>query len=121
MRRLFASLVGTLSVSAALFVGNVVHAPAADAATGCSSGYVCFYKNGSLVSRYFNYGTYNLSGYYGVYHVANCQNDWATLNLWRGYNGTDHIYSSAVPNNVGCHEFDYDMTPINSISLNRTR
>ncbi|MFD6288974.1 hypothetical protein [Streptomyces sp. NPDC060205] len=107
------------AVSLALGVLTTVGSTAAHADTwhGCPDGYVCLYPGASWNNDtpshvYYNYGTYNLSGMFGTYRIANNQTDGATMRTCTGYDGT------------GCEGYlpaqwsiDKDMTPINSITL----
>ncbi|NQX26531.1 hypothetical protein HQQ81_04095 [Microbacteriaceae bacterium VKM Ac-2854] len=108
-----------LATGAMLTVG-LVAAPAAEAATwhGCPTGYVCIYpqnagwNNDRPSLRYYNYGSYNLSGQYGQHWVLNNQTGGAKLRLYTGFGATG---GSAVVN-AGT-AVNYNLTPINSIQL----
>ncbi|WP_405997247.1 hypothetical protein [Streptomyces sp. NBC_00829] len=118
MRRIArAAAAMTLAIGALTTVG----ATSAQAATehGCPDGYVCIYpentgwNNDTPSHSYYNYGTYNLSGMYGVHRILNKQTDGATLRTCTGYNGTG--CEGYLPG--GGWWIDKDMTPINSITL----
>lgn len=117
-RTLKAAAALALAVGAFTTVGaTTASARPADASHGCPSGDVCFYpgarwNNDQPTSRYYKYGTYNLSNMYGTYRIYNNQTGGATMRTCTGYNGS------------GCEGYlpagwyiDKDMTPINSITL----
>ncbi|MFI1415891.1 hypothetical protein ACH4Y0_39135 [Streptomyces sp. NPDC020707] len=112
------------AVSLALGVLTTVGSTAANAAAagsyhGCQDGYVCIYpqdagwNNDQPSHVYYNYGTYNLSGMYGVHRILNNQTGGATMSTCTGYNGTG--CEGNLPG--GGWSIDKDMTPINSITL----
>lgn len=107
----------TASASAAPTADNS-QADAAVAAThGCDLGYVCIYPgpswNGDKPSyRYYDYGYYNLSGFYGKYRIFNNQTGGATMSTCLGYDGTRCEGKLQMGGWI-----DKDMTPINSIRL----
>lgn len=113
-----------VAVGAALAVAaggvSLAAAPSAHAAgtyEGCPYGAVCVYPNASWngghpSAEYWSRGAHNLSNQFGVHRVFNNQyGGWyATLN--KGYNGKDPVFR--------INEYyytDYNLTPINSISL----
>lgn len=91
----------------------------------CPTGYVCIYKGDIYdgtdyhprVASYYKYGTYNLSGFYGLYTISNCQTGYAGVDGYSGYNGTGtKLFQSAVPRLCPAG-FVQNMTPVNSIRL----
>jgi hypothetical protein len=94
----------------------VVPAAPAAPAYACPIGYVCMYFPGSTLieNRYFNYGGYNLSGEVGMRVIVNNQTNGATITGWYGYNET----GGAAWTILAGQQAEYDITPINSISLN---
>lgn len=99
--------------------------PGAESGTesGCPYGAVCVYSGSDLSSSitytFWSYGPHNLSAQYGKHAVLNNQYGDATASLCKGYNGTN-----CEPELLGAYEYCYcwiapDLTPINSITLNR--
>lgn len=86
---------------------------------GCPSGAVCIYPNASWNGGrpshvFYSYGGHNLSNQYGVHRVFNNQTGGATASFCWKYNGQD--CRSWIPS---WYYTDIDLTPINSIRLNR--
>lgn len=89
---------------------------------GCPGGAACIYPEGADIHSstptdvFYSYGAHNLRNQFGNHYVLN--NQWgganATVRLCKGYNGVDCVIT--IPMN----EFGvYNLTPINSIVLNR--
>ncbi|WP_323183974.1 hypothetical protein [Streptomyces sp. NBC_01306] len=101
--------------------GTASAAPAGGPWVGCPYGAVCIYGQDANpwgsphpTDVYYSYGAHNLSGKYGHHYIVNNQYNGASVSLCSGYNG------------VGCHPQlpaqnaqTYDLTPVNSITLNR--
>ncbi|HEU5158027.1 MAG TPA: hypothetical protein VFU43_13610 [Streptosporangiaceae bacterium] len=85
----------------------------ANDALGCPSGYVCLIaSDGTIVNRYYYYGTYNLSGKHGYWIVDNNQTGGAHVDLCYNYGGTNCFAGPPA----GYYAW-YNLTPINSIKL----
>lgn len=91
-----------------------------DTVYGCPSGAVCIYPRDQIYwldpypeAVYWSYGYHNLSNEYGDHWVVNNQTGGATVDLCDGYNGTNCVQHQNF------FAGDYDLTPINSIVLNR--
>jgi hypothetical protein len=106
-----ATVAGIMSAATAL-------APAANAADfyGCPDGYACLYKGAGLQSgvmtKYYNYGSYNLTNVTGAHEFVNQQTGGAKAYLCTGYGGTGSC--QLIP---ALHYGNYNFTPINSIKL----
>ena len=107
----------------AVMTVSATQAQAKPAATihGCPEGYVCIYPenagwNNDVPShKYYTYGYHNLSNMYGIHRIINNQTGGATMQTCTGYNGTG--CEGYLPG--GGWWIDKNMTPINSIRLNR--
>ena len=85
---------------------------------GCPVGYVCMYtvagwQNQLPEHEYFDYGYYNLSSEIGPRVIVNNQTDGATVAGYYHYGGIGWAWTLPAQ-----QENEYDITPINSISLN---
>jgi hypothetical protein len=121
MRKIVRAAVA-IAAGAVTFSG-VAAPPAQAEATvqGCAAGYVCIYPqnagwNGGRPSlRFYQYGTYNLSGQFGIHRYFNNQvGTWAeTAAYWcTGYNGG----GTCGRVEKGQWE-DLNLTPVNSVIL----
>ncbi|GAA4489942.1 hypothetical protein GCM10023191_021490 [Actinoallomurus oryzae] len=80
----------------------------------CPSGYVCIYEyDYTFVSKYYTYGSHNLSYMYGLHRIKNSQTGGAKVTLCYGYNGTD----CTGPTIPAGKMYEENLTPINSIYL----
>ncbi|GAA3119046.1 hypothetical protein GCM10010521_03250 [Streptomyces rameus] len=108
------------AAAAVTAMSGVAHAkPAADPWAGCPDGAVCVYpqnqnpaQSPSLVL--YSYGPHNLSNQVGRHWVLNNQYGGATASLCTGYNGAG--CGAPIAEGTGVYA---DLTPINSITLNR--
>ncbi|MEU6851737.1 hypothetical protein ABZ901_17655 [Actinacidiphila alni] len=110
-------------VTAAVAALGTSGAHAADGTVhGCPSGAVCIYPEGASILTstptdfFYSYGAHNLHNQFGVHDVFN--NQYGSLNataqLCTGYNGVNCVTT------IGLHGNGmFDLTPINSIVLNR--
>ncbi|KOG55072.1 MULTISPECIES: hypothetical protein [Streptomyces] len=120
MRKLFrgAAALAT-SVVAVIALSGTVEAKPADAWAGCPDGAVCIYpqnQNPAVKPThiFYAYGAHNLSNQFGNHWVLNNQYGGATANLCRGLGGQDCGGNIAAKTGVYA-----DLTPINSVRLNR--
>ncbi|MGV9563803.1 hypothetical protein [Streptomyces sp. NPDC003480] len=120
MRSIFRGAAALATAAAAVVaLGGAAQAkPAADWA-GCPSGAVCVYPQNqnpavSPSQVFYSYGPHNLSNQYGWHWVLNNQYGGATASLCTGYDGKGCGASFAQQTGVWA-----DLTPINSITLNR--
>ncbi|AVZ76920.1 hypothetical protein SLUN_36790 [Streptomyces lunaelactis] len=120
MRKMMTTAAALVFAAGAVTAVGATQAQAATTAShGCDSGYVCLYpgagwNNDRPTHKYYTYGAHNLSNMYGTYRIFNNQSGGATMQTCTGYNGTGcqgHLPSGWY--------IDKDMTPINSIVLNR--
>jgi hypothetical protein len=89
---------------------------------GCPGGAVCIYPEGAAMESstptdiFYSYGAHNLSNQFGYHVVLNNQYGGvgATAQLCTGYNGVNCVATIQMNYNV-----NYNLTPINSIVLNR--
>ncbi|MBL1082460.1 hypothetical protein JK359_10780 [Streptomyces actinomycinicus] len=108
------------AAAAVMAMTGAAHAkPAADPWAGCPDGAVCVYpqnqnpaQSPSLV--FYSYGPHNLSNQFGRHWVLNNQYGGATASLCTGYNGAG--CGAPIAEGTGVYA---DLTPINSITLNR--
>jgi hypothetical protein len=122
MRRIMRGAAALAIAGAALTAVGTGSAHATDKpAYGCPGGAVCIYaqgadyKAGHPTNIYYSYGAHNLSNQVGDHYVMNNQYGGnATLDLCLSYNGVDCPYT--LGQDV---TFKYNLTPINSIVLNR--
>ncbi|MFJ7043093.1 hypothetical protein ACIQVC_06770 [Streptomyces sp. NPDC101112] len=123
MRKMFRGAAALLTSAAAVVAlgGTAEAKPAAPAGdwAGCPSGAVCIYpQNQDPAVRpsniYWAYGPHNLRNQVGWHWVLNNQTDRATADLCLGYNGQNCNYNIRAQGGVWA-----DLTPVNSIRLNR--
>lgn len=114
-----------LAVATAAMAGLGTHAAQASDRTvyGCPGGAVCIYAEGAVpndnsrpTNIYYSYGAHNLSNQFGYHYVLNNQygSASATAQLCTGYNGVNCVVTLGL-NELG----NYNLTPINSVVLNR--
>ncbi|UUN30588.1 hypothetical protein [Streptomyces sp. FIT100] len=122
MRNMMTTAAALVLAAGAVTVAGATQAQAGAAAYhGCPDGYVCIYpenagwNNDQPSHKYYTYGYHNLSNMYGVHRILNNQTGGATMQTCTGYNGTG--CEGYLPG--GGWSIDKDMTPINSIRLNR--
>ncbi len=119
------SAVGAFATAATAVVamgGAAQAAPATNTTQyGCPSGAVCIYGQGVYppdnphpTNVYYSYGAHNLSNQIGAHYVLNNQYGGASTSLCTNYGGTGCVYT--LPQDGAVY---YDLTPINSITLNR--
>ncbi|MFI6108008.1 hypothetical protein [Streptomyces sp. NPDC051310] len=120
MRKMIRSAAALATAAAAVmvFTASADARPAADWA-GCPEGAVCIYpQNQNPAVRpthvLYRYGAHNLSNQVGNHWVLNNQTGGATANLCTGYNGGG--CGAPIAAKTGVYA---DLTPINSIRLNR--
>ncbi|WP_046780690.1 hypothetical protein [Streptomyces yangpuensis] len=120
MRKLFrgAAALAT-SVVAVVALSGSVEAKPVDTWAGCPDGAVCIYpQNENPAVRpthvFYRYGAHNLSNQFGKHWVLNNQYGGATANLCTGSNGAG--CGSPIAAKTGVYA---DLTPVNSIRLNR--
>ncbi|MFD4871838.1 MULTISPECIES: hypothetical protein [unclassified Streptomyces] len=124
MRKML-SAVGAFATAATAVVamsGVAAAAPASNSTQfGCPSGAVCIYGQGVYppdnphpTNVYYSYGAHNLSNQLGYHYVINNQYGGASASLCKNYGGTNCVLTLAQDYYV-----NYDLTPINSITLNR--
>ncbi|WP_404961319.1 hypothetical protein [Streptomyces sp. 147326] len=120
MRKMFrgAAALAT-AATAVLALSGAVEAKPVDAWAGCPEGAVCIYpqnQNPAVKPThvFYSYGAHNLSNQFGNHWVLNNQYGGATANLCTGYNGAG--CGSRIAAKTGVYA---DLTPINSIRLNR--
>ncbi|MEW2517137.1 hypothetical protein [Actinacidiphila alni] len=92
----------------------------AEGVHGCPTGAVCVYpgtgwNNDHPSLALYSYGAHNLSGQVGSHMVVNNQYGGASATLWSGYNATGSALD-VLPEGAAYIE---NLTPVNSISLNR--
>jgi hypothetical protein len=109
-----------MSATAAAVAGGATSAGAAVAVNGpsnCPSGHVCIFAvdGDNPIDKFYTYGAHNVSGKVGFYYVANNQTDGATATLCYGDNGVQCFGGTLKPG----FAYARDLTPINSIRLNR--
>ena len=119
MRKSISSVLAAAATATAL-AGGATSASAAVTDSdpwGCPSGYVCiFAQDGvTIAEKYYTYGAHNLSGMFGSHFVDNNQTGGATASLCYGYNGVNCTGGTIEAGAV----YLKDLTPINSIRLNR--
>lgn len=122
MRNMIRGAAAVVTATAAVVaMSGAAQAKPASTWDGCPDGAVCIYGEGVYpgdnphpTNIYYSYGAHNLSNQYGWHWVTNNQTGGATANLCTGYNG------------AGCGDallpqwrYKVDLTPINSIRLNR--
>ncbi|KND25223.1 hypothetical protein [Streptomyces acidiscabies] len=118
VRTFVAATLASLALAGTGLATSASAAPAVRAdAHGCKSGYVCIYpgpswNNDKPSYRYFDYGYYNLRGFYGLYRIFNNQTGGATMSTCLGSDGTRCEGKLQMGDWI-----DKDMTPINSIRL----
>lgn len=116
VKKLVAGGLGGLALAAGLTAGTAPAQAMYVDPWPCDWGYVCIwdaYNSAGypvIGSRYYYYGTYNLSNQYGLTRVDDFQTGGARLLLCRGYNGRDCTTFTKYVDWV-------DLTPINSIVL----
>ncbi|TBO58645.1 hypothetical protein EYS09_16265 [Streptomyces kasugaensis] len=114
-----AAVIATTAAVAATGIGTV---GATTAATwGCPEGSVCIYPQNADPEHdphptdvFRSYGVHRLSGQVGQHWVFNNRTDAAHTHLCRGYDGTNCAFDIAAR-----PAFEANMTPINSITLDR--
>lgn len=117
-----AAALATAATAVVAMSGAAQAAPAGNSPVwGCPSGAVCIYgqgvdpaENPHPTNTYYSYGAHNLSNQLGNHYVVNNQYGGASASLCKNYGGTDCVYTVAQDWWVY-----YDLTPINSITLNR--
>lgn len=121
--RTFKATLGAAALAAAAVIslGPATVAQAAGTYQGCPYGAVCVYPqnagwNGGHPSLvFYSYGPHNLSNQFGKHLVFNNQSGGASSTLNKGYNGANPVWRINAFN----YTPNYDMTPINSITLLR--
>lgn len=118
-----AGAIAALALGATAAATGTAQADATDGAAqrgyeGCPHGAACIYPDASWNADpehvYWTYGAHPLHNEFGVHRVLNNQTDGATVRLCKGADGTD----CGAPGD----EFtfgDFDLTPYNSIRLDR--
>lgn len=122
MRRIMRGAAALAIATAAVAAAGTGSAHASDKpAYNCPGGAVCIYpqnadyKTSTPTTVFYSYGAHNLSNQVGNHYVMNNQYGGnATADLCYGYNGVDCL-DSLGQNVTGW----FDLTPINSIVLNR--
>ncbi|MER6200095.1 hypothetical protein ABT234_22335 [Streptomyces sp. NPDC001586] len=120
MHRMFRGLAAlATAATAVLALSGSVEAKPADAWAGCPEGAVCIYpqnQNPAVKPThvFYSYGSHNLRNQFGNHWVLNNQYGGATANLCTGSNGAG--CGSPIAAKTGVYA---DLTPINSIRLNR--
>ncbi|MFI6654670.1 hypothetical protein ACIBL8_04020 [Streptomyces sp. NPDC050523] len=123
MRRITRGAAALAIAAAAVTAVGTGSAHASDKpAYGCPGGAVCIYPeatpywNSRPTDIFYSYGAHNLSNEFGNHFVLNNQygSANATAQLCTGYNGVNCVATIALNAYVY-----YDLTPINSIVLNR--
>ncbi|NBM18188.1 hypothetical protein [Streptomyces sp. GC420] len=114
-----AAALATTAAAVLAFSSAAEAKPAADEWYGCPYGAVCIYPQNqnppvSPSHTYWSYGAHNLSNQVGNHWVLNNQYGGASASLCTGYNGVG--CNETIPEGVGVYR---DLTPINSITLNR--
>ncbi|MFI1393967.1 hypothetical protein [Streptomyces sp. NPDC020681] len=121
MRKMMSTAAALVFAAGAVTVAGATQAQAgATDYHGCPDGYVCMYPDASWNNdrpshKWYTYGAHNLSNVYGVHRIVNNQTGGATMQTCTGYNGTG--CEGYLPG--GGWSIDKNMTPINSIRLNR--
>lgn len=119
LRAMFGASAATVGAVATLMTG-AGSAHAADL-YGCPSGAVCIYaegqpaSSGTLTNTYWSYGAHNLSNQNNWHWVINNQTGGASTTLCYGYDGGN----CSGPTIAAGGWKAVDLTPINSIRLNR--
>ncbi|MET9322814.1 hypothetical protein ABZX75_21845 [Streptomyces sp. NPDC003038] len=120
MRKMTRGAAALATAAAALIaLSGPAGAQPADAWAGCPDGAVCIYpqnQNPAVKPShiYYRYGAHNLVNQHGNHWVLNNQTGGATANLCTGSNGAG--CGGAIAAHTGVYA---DLTPINSIRLNR--
>ncbi|MEU2396130.1 hypothetical protein [Streptomyces sp. NPDC007369] len=120
MRTVFRSAAAFATAAAAvLALGGAADARPADEWAGCPYGSVCIYpenQNPAVKPTHVftRYGAHNLSNQFGNHWVLNNQYGGATARLCTGFNGV----GCGAPIGEGRGVYA-NLTPINSITLNR--
>ncbi|MFJ5303725.1 hypothetical protein [Streptomyces sp. NPDC088350] len=117
-----AAAFATAATAVVAMSGAAQAAPASGSTVyGCPSGAVCIYGQGvyppdnpNPTNVYYSYGAHNLSNQLGYHYVINNQYGGASASLCNNYGGTGCVYTLAQD-----YAVYYDLTPINSITLNR--
>jgi hypothetical protein len=117
-----AAAFATAATAVVAMSGAAQAAPASNTTIwGCPSGAVCIYGEGvdpSLnphpTNVYYSYGAHNLSNQFGYHVVLNNQYGGASASLCKNYGGSNCV--GTLPQD---YWVNYDLTPINSITLNR--
>ncbi len=94
---------------------NKVEGTTTSAPQNCPAGYVCVYPGTdytAVPTKYYDYGTYNLTNQYGSKYIYNNQTGGAVVRTYTGYNATGT--ATLIP--AGTYRI-MDFTPINSIRL----
>ncbi|MFE6838118.1 hypothetical protein ACFVFI_25215 [Streptomyces sp. NPDC057705] len=107
------------AATAVLALSGSVEAKPVDAWAGCPEGAVCIYpqnQNPAVKPThvFYSYGAHNLNNQFGNHWVLNNQYGGATANLCTGSNGAG--CGGPIAAKTGVYA---DLTPINSIRLNR--
>lgn len=121
MMSAFAAL-ATAATAVVAMSGAAQAAPASNSTVwGCPSGAVCIYGQGvdpvanpHPTNVYYSYGAHNLSNQVGYHIVLNNQYGGASASLCNNYGGSGCVWN--IPQDYYVY---YDLTPINSITLNR--
>jgi hypothetical protein len=124
MRKIFRGAAAFATAAAAVVaLGGAAQAKPADETPwwGCPSGAVCIYGQGvdpadypHPTNIYYSYGAHNLSNQLGYHWVLNNQYGGASASLCKSYGGGNCV--ETIPQDHGVYR---DLTPINSITLNR--
>ncbi|MGX9885074.1 hypothetical protein [Streptomyces sp. NPDC002276] len=117
-----AAALATAATAVLAMSGAAQGAPAGNSPIwGCPSGAVCIYGRGvdpaanpHPTDVYYSYGAHNLSNQVGYHYVVNNQYGGASASLCKNYGGTNCVLT--IPQD---YHSNYDLTPINSITLNR--
>lgn len=120
MRKMIRSAAAFATAAAAVVaLSSVADAKPADVWAGCPGGAVCIYpqdQNPAVKPSQilYSYGAHNLSNQLGNHWVLNNQYGGATASLCTGSNGGG--CGGRIAEQTGVYA---DLTPINSITLNR--
>jgi hypothetical protein len=109
----------TAATAAVVALTGMAEAKPADSWAGCPDGAVCIYpqdQNPAVAPSqvFYTYGPHNLSGQFGNHWVLNNQTGGATASLCTGNDGVGCGNPIAAKTGVYAN-----LTPINSITLNR--
>ncbi|MET8584248.1 hypothetical protein ABZX39_25710 [Streptomyces collinus] len=117
-----AAAFATAATAVVVMSGAAQAAPAGSSTVyGCQSGNVCIWAQGvnpvdnpHPTNQYTTYGAHNLSNQFGYHWVLNNQYGGASASLCKNFGGTNCVVTLAQD------QWTYeDLTPINSVTLNR--